>query len=249
MKILTLLLISISVCFSSEFDTITNSDLSDSVKVNKLNSFSRNDTYNFNSRKAALDSAFNISHRNIYHFGKAFTYLNYAFLFLSVDSITKSIDYFEIACIGLRDIKSYKELAESQYKLGEIYSSLDLFNKSNQIFFKLINTYDKIGSKDDHIYGKIISNYNMLGKNDSALLYRDKVKGKIDQSLEQSRTFSLAQKKDVKNSILIKELTNEIEKAKFRTDIISFFLGILLFISLLVIAYLIYKLKKASKQI
>lgn len=249
MRILILILISVVSGYSQNaIENILRSDKKDSVKVNELNALGRSDA-DFELRSEALDSAFTLSHNSIYHYGKAFTYVSKAYLALDRDSAIKAIDFFTLAIIGFQDLKLPKETAEAQYKLARTYQALGMLDEANITYHKLLKTYEKVGTRVGHVYLQLANNYLELGKEDSAVVYSSRLPGSQVRPMKFSHTFSEEQRSEVRNELLIRELKNEIEKAKFRTDIIAFLLGILLVIAILLVVYLGFKVRKLSKKI
>lgn len=245
--IIILILLSSGLFADTDLKSILNSNDSDSVKVNQLNAFARN-TNDFALGREALDSAFTKSHNNIYHFGKALSYQSYGYLYLKADSVIRAIDYFKLAIIGFKDLKSHKEIAETQYQLARTYQAIGMLDVANSTYFELLKTYEKIGTRVGHVYLQLAQNYDKMGVRDSAVMYSSYLQDSEIRPIKYSKTFSEIQKSEIQNEIQVNELKNEIEKAKFRTDVIAFLLGILLLISLFIILYLILKLRSIRKK-
>lgn len=233
---------------NSDIALILKSSSTDSVKVNRLNEFARKGSNQFEARKEALDSAFGLAHRNIYHYGKAVSYLSFAYLYLDADSVSKAIDYFRLAIIGFQDLNLPKETAEAQYKLARTYQAIGLLDRANEIYHSLLKTYEKVGTRVGHVYLQLANNYIDLGKEDSAVVYSSRLQDSEVRRIPFSYTFTNIQKNKFQNRLEVKDLKNELEKAKFRTDVIAFLLGILLAISILIIIYLVFKVRKFSKS-
>jgi tetratricopeptide (TPR) repeat protein len=223
------------------------SELSDSLKVDQLNALGTSDA-DFRLRNAALDSAFTLSHRAIYHYGKAQTYLSKAFLALDRDSAIKALDFFNLAIFGFQDLKLPKETAQAQYNLARTYQAIGELDRANQTYHQLLKTYEKVGTRVGHVFLQLANNYIELGKEDSAVVYSSRLPGSEVRPMKFSHTFSEDKKQAFKHALSMRDLQNELEKAKFRTDVIAFLLGILLFISFLIIIYLTLKVRKLNKS-
>lgn len=237
-------LIFIANLFSQEIDKVLSSDLTDSAKVEALitRSFIEDE---FITSKASVDSAFSLSHNSIFHRGKALSFQAYGDLYFRVDSIVRAINYYQLAEYGFKDLKLDKEIAIVQFKMAKTYQEVKLLNESNETFIKLLKTYEKIGTNPEMIYSELASNYDDLGKKDSFELYRNKLKGEYSEATT-SKSYSNSEISAYQADYNVFILRNELQKANFRTDIITYLLTAIIIVLVLLVAYLFFTRKKSS---
>lgn len=239
-------LIFVSSLFSDDSKAILKSTLTDSVKVEQLVQLSSSEK-DYVKSKELVDSAFSISHKTIFHRGKALSYQGYGDLYFREDSIIRALNYYQLSEFGYKDLKLQKEIAIVQYKIGKTFQEFGLYDESNRAYHKLLKTYNKIGTNPELIYSELASNYKLLGKTDSFNIYKKKLKGEFNIS-KSSKSYNQEMINSIQSKYQVFILENELQKANFRTDIITYLLLAIIIVLVILVAYLFVTRKNNSQD-